>query len=159
MPGAGKSTIGVVLAKILGFEFLDTDLLIQKEEGKRLWQIIDESGLQEFLSIEERVNSSISAHHKVIAPGGSVVYSQKTMEHFRQLGTIIYLDVDLDLLEKRIGNFEHRGVVNRQGETLKEIYKERLPLYKKYADIIVHETDDSISLTAAAILNALGIVH
>lgn len=152
MPGAGKSTIGVVLAKVLGYDFIDPDLLIQKEKGKFLWQIIDEEGLEGFNAIEEKVNSKIRAAHSVIAPGGSVVYGPAAMEHLKSIGTVVYLDVDLELLEKRVGNLERRGVVKKTGQTIKQLYEERLPLYKKYADIIVHENNDSISETVASIV-------
>lgn len=156
MPGAGKSTIGIVLAKVLGYDFVDPDLLIQKEKGKFLWQIIDEVGLEGFNAIEEEVNSRIQAVRSVIAPGGSVVYGIRAMEHLKEIGTVVYLDVDLELLEKRVGNLERRGVVKKAGQTLAQLYKERLPLYKKYADVIVHESNDSISETVAVIVDKIG---
>lgn len=156
MPGAGKSTIGIVLAKVLGYDFIDPDLLIQKEKGKFLWQIIDEVGMEGFNAIEEEINSKIQAVHSVIAPGGSVVYGPKAMEHLKSIGTVVYLDVDLELLEKRIGNLERRGVVKKTGQTLKHLYDERLPLYHKYADVIIHEHNDSISETVASIVEELG---
>ncbi|MDO5541457.1 MAG: shikimate kinase [Eubacteriales bacterium] len=156
MPGAGKSTIGIVLAKVMGYDFVDPDLLIQKEKGKFLWQIIDEVGIEGFNAIEEEVNSKIQAVHSVIAPGGSVVYGPRAMEHLKSIGTVVYLDVDLELLEKRIGNLERRGVVKKTGQTLKHLYDERLPLYHKYADVIIHENNDSISETVASIVEEIG---
>lgn len=159
MPGAGKSTIGVVLAKILGYQFLDTDLLIQQAEGKLLWQIIEEKGVEEFIRIEEQINCGVDVSQSVISPGGSVVYGDKAMEHFRRIGTVVYLDVDCDLLEKRVGNFERRGVVQRLGNTFRSIYDERLPLYQKYAHITVHEDGDDLSQTVSDILAALDVVR
>lgn len=156
MPGAGKSTIGIVLAKVMGYDFIDPDLLIQKEQKKCLWQIIDEKGLEGFNAIEEDVNSRIQAVHSVIAPGGSVVYGPKAMEHLKSIGTVVYLDVELGLLEKRVGNLERRGVVKKSGQTIRHLYEERLPLYQKYADVIIHECNDSISETVAAIVKELG---
>lgn len=155
MPGAGKSTAGIVLAKVLGFEFIDTDLLIQKRTGKRLWQIIEDEGIDEFLKIEEEVNCSVDTTHCVIAPGGSVVYSDKAMQHFKEIGTVIYLEADYKTLEMRIGNFEHRGVICRIGRTLKDIYDERVPLYEKYQDITIHQKAENISHTVADIVDAL----
>ena len=159
MPGAGKSTIGIVLAKILGYEFIDSDLLIQKSEGRLLWEIIEQDGLEAFNAIEEKVNSEITVTHAVIAPGGSVVYGPKAMKHLSDIGTVIYLDVDYDLLEQRVGNLDRRGVVHKVDQTLRHLYDERVPLYKKYADITIHEDDDSISATVSLILEALGIVR
>ena len=159
MPGAGKSTIGIVLAKILGYEFIDSDLLIQKSEGRLLWEIIEQDGLKAFNAIEEKVNSEITVTHAVIAPGGSVVYGPKAMKHLSDIGTVIYLDVDYDLLEQRVGNLDRRGVVHKVDQTLRHLYDERVPLYKKYADITIHEDDDSISATVSLILEALGIVR
>lgn len=156
MPGAGKSTIGIVLAKVLGYDFIDPDLLIQKETGKFLWQIIEEDGVKRFKAIEEDVNSRIQAVSSVIAPGGSVVYGPKAMEHLKEIGTVVYLDVELEHLKKRVGNLERRGVMKKAGQTLEEIYEERIALYKKYADVIVHESNDSISETVAMIVDKLG---
>ena len=157
MPGAGKSTIGVILAKILGYSFIDTDLLIQKEEKRLLWQIMEEKGVQGLLEAEERVNSTLSAARSVIAPGGSVVYSEKAMDHLKEIATVIFLDADLQLLIDRVGNFEHRGIVTRIGETYEDIYWERLPLYQKYADISVpiQEGSDSISSVVSTIIDVL----
>ena len=144
MPGAGKSTLGVVLAKILGYEFLDSDLLIQKEEKRRLYQIIDEEGEEGFKTIENRVNASIDTENTVIATGGSVVYCSEAMEHLKSIGKVVYLSLSLESLEKRLGNLLKRGVAIRNGSTLKDLYDERVPLYEKYADIIVDERDKGI---------------
>ena len=141
MPSAGKSVIGVLLAKRLGYEFIDTDLVIQKEEGKLLKVIIAESGLDGFAVVENRVNSRIQAHHAVIAPGGSVVYGAEAMEHLKAISTVIYLKISYETLEKRLGSLQERGVVIREGMTLRDLYEERVPLYEKYADLVLEERD------------------
>lgn len=135
MPGAGKSTVGVVLAKVLNFQFLDADLLIQRQEKKRLSDIIEEKGIEEFRKIEDRVNRSIQTQDTVIATGGSVVYCKNAMEHLRKIGTVVYLKLSLEELSLRLGNLKGRGVVIQEGQTLQDLYKERLPLYEAYADI------------------------
>lgn len=137
MPGAGKSTLGVVLAKLLGYEFLDSDLLIQRQEKKRLHQIISERGIEGFKEIENRVNASIEAEDTVIATGGSVIYGSEAMEHLKSIGMVVYLNIPLDVLYRRLGNLEKRGVVLEKGQTLEDLYRERTPLYEKYADLIV----------------------
>lgn len=139
MPGAGKSTLGVILAKIFGYEFLDSDLLIQKREGKLLCEIMEECGTEGFLKIEEDVNTSINADNTVIATGGSVVYERKAMQHFKEIGKIVYLELDYPSLQKRLGDMKARGVVLKDGQTLLSLYEERTPLYEAYADIILKE--------------------
>lgn len=137
MPGAGKSTVGIVLAKVLGFDFLDSDLLIQKAEGKLLWQIIEEQGTDGFALVEERINSSIEADRTVIATGGSVIYSEKSMQHLRSISTVVYLQVTCHTLERRLGDLTKRGVSFQPGQTLQDLYEERIPLYEKYAHLTV----------------------
>ncbi|HWR90038.1 MAG TPA: shikimate kinase [Dissulfurispiraceae bacterium] len=137
MPGAGKSTVGVLLAKALGMPFVDTDLLIQASEGRLLQDIIDSGGIGEFLRVEEKVILSLNVRGHVIATGGSVVYSTGAMEHLRRDGFIIYLDVPLEQVEERIRNITTRGIAMRKGQDLREVYEERAPLYRKYADITV----------------------
>ncbi len=139
MPGSGKSTVGVLLAKRLGMDFIDVDLLIQKEEGKLLWQIIDEVGPEGFLEVENRINSKVKAENSVIAPGGSVIYGQEAMNHLGAISTIIYLKIGPEELVRRLGDLEERGVVLRKGMTVKDLYMERSPLYEKYAHITVDE--------------------
>lgn len=156
MPGVGKSTLGVVLAKVLGYEFMDSDLLIQKQEGKRLYQIIDEVGTEGFGQIENRVNASIQAEKTVIATGGSVVYYAQAMEHLKKIGTVIYLKLPLEPLQKRLGNLTRRGVLLREGQTLTDLYQERSPLYEKYADITVEEEGKNLEESLQAVLDALG---
>lgn len=136
MPGVGKSTIGVILAKTLGLSFLDTDLVIQKQEGKLLQDIIDENGLEAFLDIEERAILSVKGDGMVIATGGSVVYRERAMEHLKSLGHIIYLKLHYKAIERRINNIKTRGIAMGNNKTIKDIYFERKDLYEKYADII-----------------------
>lgn len=137
MPGCGKSTIGVVLAKVLGYEFTDSDLLIQKREGKLLREIIAEQGEEAFIRIEEDVNAGIQTERHVIATGGSVVYSDRAMQHLKEIGTVVYLKLSYATICSRLGNIRRRGVVLRDGQTLKDLYDERVPLYERYADVVV----------------------
>lgn len=138
MPGAGKSTVGVVLAKSLGYTFIDSDLVIQKQEGKLLHTIIEEVGLEGFEQIENRVNASIMEEFSVIATGGSAVYGKEAMEHLKSIGTVVYLQLPYDEIEKRLGDLNERGVAIKEGQTLASLYEERIPLYNKYADITVN---------------------
>lgn len=144
MPGAGKSTVGVVLAKALGYDFIDSDLVIQSETGKRLFEIIEEKGIDGFLEVENQVNAKIQTNHSVIATGGSAVYGEDAMAHLKSIGTVVYIQVDYESLEKRLGNLLKRGVAIRKGDTLLDLYNERVPLYEKFADITVDEQDKSI---------------
>lgn len=157
MPGAGKSTVGVVLAKVLGYQFVDTDLTIQQKEGKLLWQIIEEKGVEEFIRIEDQINSQVNVSKSVIAPGGSAVFGENAMKHFQEIGTVVYLDVDYPILKKRVGNFERRGVVLRHGNSFRDIYEERLPYYQKYAQLSIKERGLNISQTVSAIVDALDL--
>ena len=137
MPGAGKSTVGVVLAKRLGYGFLDSDLLIQEKEGKLLYQLIEEQGEAGFLLLENHINASVQASKTVIATGGSAVYGREAMKHFGEIGVVVYLKLAYEELEKRLGNLHRRGVVLKPGFSLADLYEERVPLYEKYADLIV----------------------
>lgn len=137
MPGAGKSTIGVILAKVMGFQFIDTDLIIQERENRLLKDIIKEEGLDRFIEIEDNINQSINATKSVISPGGSVVYGQKAMKHFQEIGIVIYIKLSFKTVKKRLGNIKERGVVLKEGQDLKDIYDERCLLYEKYAHITV----------------------
>lgn len=137
MPGCGKSTVGVVLAKKLGYGFIDSDLRIQEREKRLLCQIIAEEGLERFNQIEEEVNAALEADHSVIATGGSVVYGPKAMEHLAALGTIVYLKLPYREVEERLGDLRERGVSFRKDQSLWDLYRERVPLYEKYADITV----------------------
>lgn len=139
MPTSGKSTVGVVLAKKIGYSFIDTDLLIQEKEGRLLREIISQEGIEGFQAIENQINAAVEAEHAVIAPGGSVVYGKEAMEHFKKTSRIIYLKIAYEELEQRMGDVVNRGVTLREGMTLLDLYKERVPLYEKYADSIVDE--------------------
>ena len=138
MPGAGKSTIGVVLAKILGYQFVDSDLLIQRQEGKVLHQLIKEHGIDGFLAIENQVNRDLDAEESVISTGGSAVYGKEAMEALKRNGVIVYIQLSFENLKSRLGDLNQRGVVLREGYTLQDLYNERCPLYERYADIIVN---------------------
>lgn len=156
MPGCGKSTVGVVLAKTLGYGFIDSDLLIQAEEGRLLCEIIEQEGTERFNEIEERVNASIRAEKTVIATGGSVVYGEKAMEHLKETGTVVYLKLPLEDVAERLGDLTRRGVSLRPEQTLANLYEERTPLYEKYADIVIEETGLDIREVVAAITDAAG---
>lgn len=137
MPGAGKSTVGVLLAKALGMNFIDSDLLIQEQEKKLLKDIIAQRGLEGYLEVENQVNRDIRTNHSVIATGGSVVYCPEAMEHLGRIGTIVYIKLDFDTINDRLGNIRQRGVVLKEGQSLRELYEERCPLYEKYAHLIL----------------------
>ena len=156
MPGSGKSTVGVILAKVLGYGFIDSDLVIQEKEGRLLPEIMEEEGIDGFIQIENRVNSSLAAKHSVIATGGSVVYGREAMEHLGRIGKIIYLKLPYEELTTRLGNLKCQGVVHRDGQTLKELYEERVPLYEKYADFTVDENGLGVEETLEQIVKLLG---
>ena len=139
MPGSGKSTIGVILAKALGYQFLDTDLVIQKQEKRKLSQII----------------APVDVTETVIAPGGSVIYCEEAMKHLRSIGKVVYLKISLESLSKRLGNLRGRGVLLKEGQTLKDLYEERVPLYEKYADIVVDEEGKDLEESLAAVLEII----
>lgn len=155
MPGVGKSTSGVILAKVLNYDFLDSDLVIQKKMGKRLKDIISEQGIEGFNAIENRINSEIAVSNTVIATGGSVVYGQDAMAHFKEIGTIVYLRIGYDNLDKRLGDLDERGVVHNEGQTLLQLYEERTALYEKHADVTVDLDDKNVAETVDAILAEL----
>lgn len=158
MPGAGKSTIGVILAKVLGKDFIDADLVIQKEEGRLLSQIIREEGTEGFLEIEERINRGINPENAVIATGGSVVYGHLAMEHLRRIGTVIYLKLSYEAVAGRLRDIRGRGVVLREGQTLKELYEERVVLYEKYAHVVIEEDGFTVEETLEKTLQALDLL-
>lgn len=137
MPGAGKSTVGVVLAKNMGLRFLDSDICIQEQEKCLLHEIIARDGLEGFIEVENRVNASLDVKNSVIATGGSVVYGKEAMEHLAQIGTIIYLQLPYEEIAERLGDLTKRGVAVQNGQTLQDLYEERISLYEKYADITI----------------------
>ena len=153
MPGAGKSSVGVILAKVLGYEFIDTDLVIQHREKRLLREIIADEGNEGFLAIENEVNATLEA----IAPGGSAIYGKEAMEHFKEIGTIVYLKLSYEDLAKRLGNLKGRGVVLKEGQTLKDLYDERSKLYEQYAEITVDESGRDIQGTILALREQIGM--
>jgi shikimate kinase len=155
MPASGKSTVGVILAKVLGKKFIDTDLIIQLREDALLADIIKEKGVEGFMKCEEEAILSADENNTVIATGGSAVYGEKAMEHLKEKGTVIYLKVEKDELFKRLHNIKERGVVLKQGETIEEMYDNRSVLYEKYADIIIEERKCTIEETIEKIQNEL----
>ncbi len=155
MPGAGKSTVGVVLAKRLGYQFADSDLMIQEREGRLLHEIIEQEGDSGFLAIENDVNRSLQLEQTVIATGGSAVYGREAMEHLRAIGTVIYLKISYEELKKRLGNLKGRGVVLKEGQDLKDLYEERIPLYEKYADIVIDQDGRTIEETSRLIMEKI----
>lgn len=160
MPTSGKSSAGVLLAKTIGYGFIDTDLLIQNEQKRLLCEIIADVGVEQFIKIEEKINSSLWARGCVIATGGSVVYGEKAMAHLKEIGKVVYLKLSLSEIEKRLKNIVRRGVVmKRDGETLQELYLERIPLYEKYADIVIDCDGKDMENTVTAISSALGFLR
>ena len=153
MPAVGKSTVGVVVAKRLGYEFIDTDLLIQKQENRLLKEIIEDEGIDGFLKIENQVNCDVQAERAVISPGGSVVYCQEAMEHYKKIGVVVYLRASFETINNRIRNAKNRGVVLKEGQTLERLYEERVKLFEKYADITIDEEGKELGETIAMSLS------
>ena len=152
MPGVGKSTAGVILAKVMGFEFVDVDLVIQRREKRLLSRIIEEEGVDGFIEIENKVNASLFVEDSVISTGGSVIYGTKAMEHLSNIGVIVYIKLPFEVLEQRLNDILGRGVILREGQTLKDLYEERVPLYEKYAHVIVDENGLGIEQTVLSII-------
>lgn len=138
MPGAGKSTVGVVLAKKMGYCFVDSDLVIQEKTKKLLHEIIREEGLQGFLEVENQINASLEVDNAVVATGGSVIYGSEAMEHLKEIGTVVYLRLSCRTIARRLGDLHERGVALKKGQTLESLYQERIPYYEKYADITIN---------------------
>lgn len=151
MPASGKSTVGVILAKVMKYHFVDTDLLLQEETDQTLVEIINERGLEGFLKLEDELVSNLQANRSVIATGGSVVYGEAAMENMKRLGTVIYLKHRYEVINSRLTNITTRGVAMRDGETLRDLYRKRTPLYEKYADI----TLDADGLTTEQTVEAI----
>ena len=156
MAGAGKSTTGVIAAKILTKNFIDGDLVIQERTGKRLQTIIDEVGNDGFRRVEEEVLCSIDVENTVIAPGGSAIYYPAVFEHFKKKGIVVYLHVPVEEIERRLSNLATRGVTLEPGQTIADLYYQRLPLYQKFADITVDTTGLNLDETVEAIVKAVG---
>jgi len=155
MPGVGKSTVGVLLAKALSRSFIDTDVYLQAREGRRLQDIIDTDGVDRFRAVEESYVLSLDCRDHVVATGGSVVYSERAMAHLRQSGAIIYLYLPLEPLYARVTNLDSRGVVIAPGQTFAELFEERQPLYARYAGLTVNCVGLNHDETVAAIVRAM----
>lgn len=155
MPGSGKSTVGVILAKLIAMDFIDTDLLIQRSVGRSLQDIVDKDGHLALRRIEEQVLLGLHCHHHVIATGGSAVYSQVAMEHLRSEGVIVFLDVDLSTLESRVKDYETRGLSKSPDQTFKDLFEERLSLYRQYAEVSIDCAGLTQEGVCAAIIQAL----
>lgn len=155
MPGVGKSSVGVVLAKVLGYEFVDSDLVIQREEKRLLKDIIAEDGNDAFIEIENRINAKLSVDNSVIATGGSVIYGKEAMEHLKEIGTVVYLRAGLDTIKSRLTNLLGRGVAMKKGQSLESLYKERTPLYEHYSDVIIDMDGATIEETVKKIAKIL----
>ena len=152
MPGVGKSTIGVLLAKTLGFSFVDTDLIIQQNTGRLLQEIIDADGLDAFCIIEERAICSVEARENaVIATGGSAVYSRDAMLHLKKYGTVYYLSLPMDELKKRLSNIRTRGIAMRPDDTIEDVFRRRIELYDEYSDIVVDCSEKTAEQTVEEI--------
>ncbi|MGN0301759.1 MAG: shikimate kinase [Anaerotardibacter sp.] len=160
MPGAGKSTLGVVLAKILGKDFLDCDILIQNQYEKTLQKLIDENGAEGFIEIEGSVLSALEASNAIVSTGGSAIYSDEAMKHLAELGPIVYLKVSLEELTERLGGLHERGVVmkNGMGMSLADLYEERIPLYEKYAQITIEIEGLSVRDAARLCVDRLSLL-
>jgi len=156
MPGSGKSTVGVILAKRLAFDFVDTDLLIQQADGRPLQRIVDEDGYLALRAVEERVISALTCRETVIATGGSAPYSELAMRHLGRFGTIVFLDVDLATITRRIGDYATRGLAKRPEQTLADLFVERRELYTRYADLTVAAAQPGQEAVAEEIAARLG---
>ena len=144
MPGAGKSTVGVVLAKVAGHKFVDSDLVIQETTEKLLHELITEHGMEGFLEIENKINAELDITKAIIATGGSVIYGEEAMEHLKEIGLVVYLKLSLESIAERLGDLKQRGVALKEGWGLKELYEERVPLYEKYAELVIDCEQKSI---------------
>lgn len=161
MPGSGKSTVGVVLAKILNYEFVDVDLIIQQRCDKTLQRLIDTLGPQGFIDVENEVLLDMNFEHTIISTGGSAVYSHDAIQHLKDIGTIVYLQVGLADLRERLSDFSERGIVMRRegnGTGLSDLYEERVPLYEKYADVTVDVDGMSITEAARTVASVMGLI-
>ena len=155
MPGCGKSTVGVILAKTLGIGFVDTDLIIQQREKRLLQEIIDSDGIEKFLDCEAEAVKSMECEHSVVATGGSVVFREDSMKHLKENGKIFFLNVSLDEIKNRLDNISTRGVAADKSQTIDDIFNQRYPLYKKYADFVLDLNDSNVEETVEKICNLL----
>ena len=155
MPGAGKSTLGVLLAKTLNYDFVDTDIIIQNNTGHMLYEIIADRGIDEFLSIENKTLSTLECERTIIATGGSAVYNEEAMKHLGENGVICYIKLSCGEIIKRVNNIKTRGIAMKHGKTIQDIYRERVPLYEKYADIIIEADNTGIEESIELIVSRL----
>jgi len=155
MPGAGKSTMGVILAKALGRNFIDTDIVIQEKSGRLLQESIDDEGPEAFLKIEENAILALHGHNTVIATGGSVVFSRRAMEHLKSGGIVVYLKISFEEMVRRLNNITTRGIVLVAGQSLHEMYTQRIPLYERYADITIDCSDDDFENCIGRVMDEL----
>ncbi len=155
MPASGKSSAGILLAKAMGLNFLDTDVVIQAQQGRLLQDLLDTDGMAAFLAIEKTTLLGLSPIATVIATGGSVVYSAEAMAHLAASGVVVYLETALDELQRRLGNMAERGVAIQPGMTIDELYAQRIPLYEQYADAVVNTAGLSVEETVAQIVAAV----
>ncbi len=155
MPGVGKSTSGVILAKVMNYDFLDSDLVIQQQTKKLLKEIIREEGIDGFNAVENQINAGIDVESTVIATGGSVIFGADAIAHFKETGIVVYLRISYDQLDKRLGDLDERGVVHKEGQTLRDIYDERTRLYEKYADVTVDLDGKDVAATVDAVVAQL----
>ena len=157
MPGCGKSTVGVVLAKAANMDFIDSDLVIQKEMGMKLSAIIDQYGDDGFRDIENRINAGLTVENSVIATGGSVIYGEEAMRHLKEIGTVVYLKLSCEGITNRLGDLHARGVTIKPGWTLRDLYNERCPMYEKWADVTVDCEHLQLREVVAYIQQQLGL--
>lgn len=155
MPGAGKSTVGVILAKTLGLQFVDTDIVIQERTGRMLQEILDEEGAGAFGKIEEETVLSLRPQRTVIATGGSVVCSESAMAHLKTAGVVVYLEISYGEMEKRLHDITSRGIVLLPGQSLRQMYDERVPLYRKYADIVIECSGERFETVVEDVIRGL----
>lgn len=147
MPGSGKSTLGVLLAKAIGYSFTDTDLIISRRAGKPLQAILDRDGLERFLELEEAVGEQLECDHTVVATGGSMVLSERAMAHLQAIGTVVYIHVPLAEIERRVKNIRTRGIAFHKNETLADVFRQRTPLYERYAQVTAESDSADIEQT------------
>lgn len=155
MPGAGKSTIGVLLAKAINYRFIDSDLIIQNSDGRKLYEIIAQDGIEAFLALENRIISEIDVNNTVIATGGSAIFGERGMKNLKDSGYIVYIKLDCEEIVRRVKNIKTRGIAMNNGETIEDIYNVRIPLYEKYADLIVDCNELNVEDTVEAIYGKL----
>lgn len=155
MPTSGKTTIGTELSSKIGYGYIDSDSVIVARQGKSLRALIEELGNEKYLDVEAMVNSQLSAQRCVIATGGSAIYRDNAMEKLRENGKVVYLKMSYDEMARRLGDYKARGVVLKDGFTLKDMYNERVPLYEKYADITVELDGKTVAESVQAVVEAL----